>query len=379
MKLESIALENFRNYSKIEVNINSDLVLILGANASGKTNFLESIYFLSRLKSFRSPDQFLVKIGENYFKLAANVIARPDLIRPKQSHGEIAASSRQGGTPRDDQEKDLEVIVQVTPILKRSFKLNGQKIKRGLWQSFAAVLFIPTDLNLFSLGPLLRRRYLDDTLSQVSKNYAFDLVSLDHVLGQRKALLEKIALQQAQREELSFWNEQLITLTLSIGQERKCFLDFLNERLNSVYSQLSGFKNKFAVEYKTDAQGDLHKLIKEHEGAEVRSGQNLIGPHREDFVLNKDGLLNVYNSSRGELRSQILAIKFLQAEYLNSHDFKPIILLDDVFSELDEERRIKLLENLSGHQIFITTTEEHHLPEIKQAQKLKVENGQFLP
>ncbi|MBI4049201.1 MAG: DNA replication and repair protein RecF [Candidatus Doudnabacteria bacterium] len=349
MRLTSISLENFRNYKQISVDISSDLVLILGANASGKTNFLESIYFLSLLKSFRSPDQFLVKSGENYFRI------------------EVKAGMAE----------TFEVVVQTEPILKRAFKLDGQRIKRGLWKSFATVLFVPQDLNLFSFGPAPRRRYLDDTLSQISKNYSADLASLDHVLLQRKKLLEKIFANQARKEELAFWDEQLMTLTMSIGSERKGFLDFLNSRVNEAYKNLTGFQMDLQIEYKTYADSQLTARLREYQEAEIRLGQNLVGPHREDFLVKKQGQLNVYNSSRGELRAQILAIKLLQAEYLDQHDQPPVILLDDVFSELDEERRIKLLAHLSGHQIFITTTEEHHLPEIKNAQIFTVKDGKI--
>ena len=123
---------------------------------------------------------------------------------------------------------------------------------------------------------------------------------------------------------------------------------------------------------------ELLANLKIHEEAEIRSGKNLIGPHRDDFEIFKDGQLNLFNSSRGELRTQILALKLLQAEYLTQTGKKPLILLDDVFSELDEVRRTKLIESLTGHQIFITSTEEHHLPKIaNSAQILKVENNEI--
>lgn len=373
MRLTRLSLENFRNYQKTEVAINRDLVLILGQNATGKTNLLEAVYFLSQLKSFRSPDSFLAKSGEDHFRIIA--IAHPSPSSLRQAREGDPLSKRVTLWPKD---VTYEAVVQVNPALKRSFKINGQRVKRGVWKGFAVVLFIPNDLNLFSMGPGLRRRYLDDTLSQASKNYALDLMSLGHVLSQRKELLGQILEGKAQKEELSFWNEQLVALTLRLGQMRKNFLDFLEHNFHEVYKGLTGFDNKFEIEYKTYATEKIGEDLKSHEEAEIRSGQNLIGPHREDFLVKKNGNINLHNSSRGELRSQILAIKLLQAEYLDQHHLPPIVLLDDVFSELDELRRIKLLESLSGHQIFITTTEEHHLPEIKNAQILKVENGQLV-
>lgn len=353
MRLQSVELENFRNYKQIKVNTDSELVLILGENAAGKTNFLESIYFLSRLKSFRVSDNLLVKLQEDYFKI----------------------------TGKTDKQ-NLEVLVQVNPRAKRSFNIDKKKLSRVIWKAFKTVLFVPSDLNLFTLGPAIRRKLLNETLSQIDKTYAADLTSLDHVLKQRAALLDEIYKNRADISELTIWNEQLAQLAIRISNTRREFINFLDNRFNQLYQKLTGFKNKFEVIYKgldkETNQDKFLKILSNYQEAEVRSGQNLIGPHRDDFIISKDGELNIYNSSRGELREQILTIKLLQAKYLSDEKENPIILLDDVFSELDEARREKLLENLSGHQIFITSTEEHHLPKLSGDVKiLKVENNKI--
>ncbi len=348
MRLDKVYLENFRNYKKSEVELNSDLVLILGENAAGKTNFLESIYFLSRLKSFRAPDNLLVKNHEDFLNLKA-----------------------------DFGDNHFEAIIQINPVLKRQFKINELKTKRGYWNTYSVVLFVPNDLNLFSLGPILRRKFLDETLTQVDQSYGLDLESLDHILKQKSALLEQIYQNQAPVSDLDFWNEQLIPVAFRITNKRQVLVDFINQKLGGKNSQLTGFNSNFEFRYKrikARSEPELSASLKAHESAEIRSGKNLVGPHRDDFEIYKDDQLNVFNSSRGELRAQILALKLLQAEFLGQSKAKPIILLDDVFSELDEIRRTKLLENLSGHQIFITSTEEHHLPNIVQnSQILKVE------
>ncbi len=334
------------------MELNSDLVLILGENAAGKTNLLESIYFLSRLKSFRAPDNLLVKHQEDFFNL----------------------QGRFG-------ENKFESIVQIQPSLRRQFKINDQKTKRGFWNTFPVVLFVPNDLNLFQLGPILRRKFLDETLIQIDMAYSLDLESLDHILKQKAALLEQIYQNQAQSIDLEFWNQQLVPVAIRITNKRQEFVDFLNQQLTTQTNQLTGFDSNFELRYKrmeAKTEEELISSLKAHETAEIRSGKNLIGPHRDDFEIYKDGQLNLFNSSRGELRSQILALKLLQAQYLGEASKKPIILLDDVFSELDEIRRTKLIENLTGHQIFITSTEEHHLPKIVQdAQILKVVNNEI--
>ena len=352
MRLQNISLENFRNYSKVSIPTDADLVLILGENASGKTNFLESIYFLSRLKSFRAQDNLLVRNLEDYFSLS-------------------------GSTDNNH----YEAAVQINPAAKRQFKFNGQKINKTFWQSLTTVLFVPNDLNLVHLGPLLRRQFLDEVLTQTDQSYSLDLESLDHVLKQKSALLEQIFAGQADLAQLELWNQELAPLSIRITKKRQGLVDFFNEKLTYEINQLTGFQNQFNLTYKritAQSEPEMLEDLKIHAQAEIRSGQNLIGPQRDDFELQKDDQTNLFNSSRGELRSQILALKLLQAEYLDQSSLKPIILLDDVFSELDEMRRTKLLENLSGHQIFITSTEEHHLPKLaKEALILKVANNQI--
>jgi DNA replication and repair protein RecF len=354
MRLLTIILENFRNYKKTEVKVDSDLVLVLGGNASGKTNLLEAIYFLSHLKSFRSPDQFLVKAEEDFFTL-------------------------KGITGR----QKFEATVQINPSAKKLYKINDQKVKRNFWQAFKTVLFVPNDLNLFHLGPSPRRKFLDEILAQKDREYALALVTLDHILRQKSALLQALNQNQGDKTQLQLWNEQLAEASLTLCKLRASFLDYISDRFVKLNQQLTGFNQQFKIEYKTQiplmGKSEILDRINQNQEAEIRSQMNLVGPHRDDFLVFKDENLNVHNSSRGELRTQILALKLLQAEYLSDEKSKPVILLDDVFSELDETRRKMLLGNLVGYQIFITTTEEHHLPKLaKDALVLKVENNDII-
>ena len=352
MRLTKVSLENFRNYANVSIATDADLVLILGQNSSGKTNFLESVYYLSRLGSFRAPDVALVRRGADFFAV----------------RGQIG-------------EHEYEAMMQVSPKPARQCKTDGIKIKRSLWQMFRTVLFVPNDLNLFILGPIFRRKFLDETLSQQSSVYNLNLTSLEHVLKQRGALLQLLSRGEGSRTELEFWNQELARVAIAIRKDRRAFVDFLNAKFQPATVQLTGFDYECQIQFTTFANiADEAEFLAELgrlEEAEIRSNKNLLGPHRDDFIVNKDGELNIYNSSRGELRVQILALKLLQAEYLSDENQKPIILLDDVFSELDELRRAKLIESLGGHQIFITSTEEHHLPKLKkETLVLTVADGQ---
>lgn len=345
MRLTSVYLENFRNYKRMEVDTDNDLVLVVGDNASGKTNFIESIYFLAYLKSFRAPDDLLVNTQEDYFKIV--------------------------GVSEDYK---MEAAVQVKPGMRRQFKIDDQKISRIHWNTFRAVLFVPNDLNLFIMGPGARRKYLNETLSQIDPAYASDVVSLEHVLKQRSALLSEIASYKATRDQLDYWDLQLADISIRVSKVRRDFLNYVGDKFDETYSRLTELPAEFRYEYKgipaEYTQDTFLGRLREYQDAEVRSGQNLFGPHRDDFNIYKNNELNIYNSSRGELRAQILAIKLLQAEYLTVGKDKPIILLDDVFSELDETRREMLLKSLVGHQIFITTTDDPNVLKINPSAKI---------
>ena len=336
MRIDHITLENFRNYKKTEVDLRSDLILIVGENASGKTNFLESIYFLSKLKSFRAPDNMLVNHVEDYFRI-------------------------KGQVENEKEREVLEVVVQKNPITRRGFKVNDQKVKRISWNTFKTVLFVPNDLNMFTLGPEARRKFLNEVLAEKEELYSLDLASMDHILKQRSALLEKIGDYTATPFELEFWNQQLAQVAVRVSRARRNFLDYISDKFGQTYHNLTGFGSEFEVAYK-GLDRDINEqrfvqILKDHLEAEIRSGMNLIGPHRDDFTITKDGIQNVHNSSRGELREQILALKILQAEYITTGSNRPIMLLDDVFSELDSVRSELLLNNFSEHQVFITSTE----------------------
>ncbi len=354
MRLKSVYLENYRNYKRLEVDTDNDLVVIVGNNASGKTNFIEGIYFLAYLKSFRAPDNLLVNTQEDYFKIVGFA-----------------------------DEKKLEAVVQVNPVLRRGYKIDDQKVKRLHWRTFKAVLFIPNDLNLFILGPSARRKYLDETLGQFDPAYAADISGLEHVLKQRAALLKSILSGEAARDQLDFWDIQLAEISVRLSHVRRDFLTYMDDRFTEMYDKLTGIPARFKVEYKgipEEFDQDLFlSRLREYQDAEVRSTQNLFGPHRDDFSIYKDGELNIYNSSRGELRAQILAMKLLQASYLTIGEEKPLILLDDVFSELDETRRERLLNSLEGHQIFITTTDAYSTEKITpHARIFRTEENQLV-
>lgn len=346
MKIKSIVIKNFRNYPSLDIDINSDVVVLTGPNAVGKTNLLESVYFASLFKSFRDDTEFI------FLKDSANL--------------ELKMLVEKGG-----QAYTLEVFLEKREKIYANFLIDGAKKKRRDAQGFiSVVIFDPTDVDLFSKTPEARRKYLNMVLSQKRLEYLDALGNYKKVLFQKNRLLQDIKNGRGNRDELESWNEQLVNFGSLIIYERKKLVNFLNNSIADIYSSISGFHRPVEV-FLDSLPGDSFEEVAENFRLKLASvgqkeqmvGMCLVGPHRDDFFLKSDGLYLSPFSSRGELRSQILALKILELEYLSKEGEKPILLLDDVLSELDDTRRTFLLKYLQGKfQTFITTTHPLEMP-----------------
>ncbi len=340
MKITNLQIKNFRNYPSLDLPITSDMVVLSGPNAVGKTNLMESIYFGSLFKSFRDDADFIFLQGSN--------------------NAEIKVEIERGG-----QEHLLEVFLEKRERIFANFKIDGVKKKRKDAQGYVrVVIFEPTDVDLFTQQPEARRKYLNMVLSQKTMDYGDNLANYKKVLSQKNRLLQDIKAGQATSEALSSWNEQLVDIGSQIIMERKAFIKFLNQNISEVYAGISQFHRTIEVVYETlpgdtleEIQEGFKSALEKLQPREIAAGTSLIGPHRDDFDLQSEGIYLVSFSSRGEQRSQVLALKILELEYLSTEDDKPILLLDDVLSELDDTRRTFLLKYLQGKfQTFITTT-----------------------
>lgn len=340
MRIKSIVIKNFRNYPNLDIDITSDVVVLTGPNAVGKTNLLESVYFASLFKSFRDDTEFI------FLKDSANL--------------EIKMLVEKTG-----QVNSFEVFLEKREKIYANFLIDGVRKKRREAQGFiSVVIFDPTDVDLFSKTPEARRKYLNMVLSQKRLDYLEALGNYKRVLFQKNRLLQDIKLGRGDREELDTWNDQLVNLGSLIIYERKKFINFLNNSIAEIYSSISGFHRPVEVVLESLA-GDSFEEVAENFRLKLAAvgpkeqlvGASLAGPHRDDFFLKSEGLFLSPFSSRGELRSQILALKILELEYLSKDGEQPILLLDDVLSELDDTRRTFLLKYLQGKfQTFITTT-----------------------
>lgn len=343
MKITNLQIKNFRNYPGLDLAITSDMVVLSGPNAVGKTNLLESVYFGSLFKSFRDDAEFMFLQGTNQAEVKINL-------------------------ERNGQEHLIEVFLEKRDRIFANFKIDGVKKKRKEAQGYLnVVIFEPTDVDLFTQQPEARRKYLNMVLSQKSFEYLDNITRYKKVLTQKNRLLQDIRAGRAGQDAfgtLQSWNEQLVDIGSQIILERKTFINFLNQNISEVYAGISQFQRTIEVIYETIPGDTLEEIQAEFSSAlerlgkrEAQAGTSLIGPHRDDFDLKSEGLYLVSFSSRGEQRSQVLALKILELEYLSKGEDTPILLLDDVLSELDDTRRTFLLKYLQGKfQTFITTT-----------------------
>jgi len=346
MKVKNIHIKNFRNYPELEIEINNDVVVLNGPNAVGKTNLLESIYFASLFKSFRDDNEFI--------------------FLKDSSSSEISVVVEQDG-----EEKQLQIFLEKRDKIYANFTLDGVKKKRKEAQGFIkVVIFDPTDVDMFTKTPEYRRKYLNMVLAQKDLKYLDSLTQYKKVLFQKNKLLQDIKQGRGTGNGLESWNEQLITLGSYIVFQRKQFIKYLNNNVSEVYTNISGFHRPVEVNFESvggetleDITASLQQQLQEYSAKEQVIGMAIVGPHRDDFFLKSEGLFLSPFSSRGELRSQVLSLKILELEYLSRGENKPILLLDDVLSELDETRRTYLLRYLQGKfQTFITTTHPLEMP-----------------
>ncbi len=364
MKLKHLQLENFRNYQahSYSFELEDECTILVGENGLGKTNFLESIYLLSLGKSFRTnhPEN-LIKWEEDFFRCKAEIIS-------------------------DGETTDLEVFYSHKPRRLKSFKKNNVKLKNSEYLgNLLTVLFHPEDLNMLYLSPSYRRKYLDIILSQTSKLYLDSLSKYNKVLKQRNKLLHHIRDSKVQGKniqtlllDLDAWDQQLNNLGSEITLSRLNLLNFLAKEIEEIYRKISDNNEELSIRYQSNILKNnvdsvknleekqkriqisaLYKArLKERRELDIMRAKSNIGPHRDDIEFKIDQKIISKSASRGEFRTLLLAIKLTEISYIKQKTSqKPLLLLDDVFSELDPKRQKHLLSSIQGCQTIITTTE----------------------
>ncbi len=310
------------------------VTLVVGPNASGKTNLLESLYVLASTKSFRAHDRDLVRHGHDHFRVVA-----------KSDETEFALGMSVAGG-----------IVEK--------KVTHDGAKRTLSAHVGAIqvtIFEPTDLELVAGPPEARRRYLDFVLCQTDGTYLKTLQQYRRVLKQRNALLDGYDVAQV-RQQIFTWDVAMAELATEIYRRRIALIELLNTLVPEQYSDIAGTGIDIRLDYLPSVGGDYSEsyleVLNANLGRDMAAGFTTIGPHREDFKVQfKNNDINAV-ASRGEVRTVVLAMKLSELVYAESQTgIKPIFLLDDVFSELDRDRRRYLLERVAGYQAIFTTTD----------------------
>ena len=330
MIIKSIKLTNFRNHTNYQLVCQDKTSLILGENGCGKTSVLEAIYILTRGKSFRATDPEIIKHGSDFYRIELEVMS-----------GETTIATYDG------KHKTFLVMDKKTKRLPKKHK-------------YPVILFLPSDLNLISHAPGRRRDYFDRIFSEFDENYATSLSKYEKALKQRNELLKNDFIKQ---DAVFSWNILLAKYGSSLFALRQKFIQEINSRLTITYRSIAENNDEVQILYKTeiDSQSENNYLYQLERNFEKDHylGHTSFGIHRDDYVFEFNHKPADGSASRGETRSIILALKFIEAEliYQKLH-LKPLILLDDVFSELDPTRRHHLVENFKNHQVIITSVED---------------------
>lgn len=362
MYLKHLNILNYKNISQVELPFCDGINCFVGPNGAGKTNLLDAIYYLSFCKSyFNSIDSQNICHSEEFFVI-------------------------QGGFDRND--SDEHVYVALKRNQKKQFKRNKKEYSRlsehiGL---LPLVMISPSDERLIVEGSDQRRKYIDSVVSQYDKSYLEKIIRYNRALLQRNALIKKNnQLSKGLVAQLDVWDEQMCLLGKKIFEDRTAFIEQLVPVFRSFYEHISGGHEVVDIAYTSHFQkGDVLKMLRQNREKDMILGYTTKGIHKDDLQFLLSGQAVKKEGSQGQKKSFLIALKLAQYEFLSRFNgFGPILLLDDVFDKLDEERGNRLIQLVSQdrfRQIFITDTQKKRLGEIvdktgKENRFFEVEDG----
>ena len=334
MYVESIELENYRNYRNVKVEFGRNTNILYGNNAQGKTNILESIYMAATTKSHRgSKDRDIIRIGEDesHIRLFVN---KQDISHRIDMH--LRKNKNKG------------VAIDGIPI-RRAIELYGL---------LNVIFFSPEDLTIIKNGPAERRRFMDLELCQISRLYYQNLSSYNKILNQRNNLLKQIYYNKNLMDTLDVWNTQLVDSGVRIIKERRNFIEMMNEIIGDIHNRLTSGREKLEIIYECNVDEDsFEKALQEKLETDLRYSSTQSGPHRDDISFFINGIDARKYGSQGQQRTVALSLKMAEIKLVKKIiNDNPILLLDDVMSELDTSRRDALIEEIKDIQTIITCT-----------------------
>ena len=324
MIVKSLELNHFRNYTNLEIDFEAGTNILYGDNAQGKTNILEAIYLSGTTKSHKgSKDKEMIQFGED------------------ESHIRIFI---------EKQEKQFQIDMHLKKNRTKGIAIDQIPIKKAseLFGILNIVFFSPEDLNIIKNGPAERRRFMDLELCQLDKIYLSELAKYNKILNQRNKLLKDIYFRPDVKDTLPIWDMQLLEYGQKIIKSRRKFVSELNEIVTQIHSKISGGREEMILTYEPNVTEDLleQELIRVQE-KDLKLGQTTVGPHRDDMSFTIHGVDIRKFGSQGQQRTSALSLKLSEIELVKKViKDTPVLLLDDVLSELDSNRQNYLLNNM---------------------------------
>lgn len=365
MKLKSLRLLNFRNYCDLDMHFNPKLNIIVGQNGQGKTNILESIYFMSIGKSFRTNKD-------------------KEVVNFNNDKGYISIQFDKAGKT-----SNMEMLIGKSG---KAIKMNGismQKISE-LFGVFNCVIFSPEDIRMLKGGPSERRKFMDREISQISPVYYHNLSAYNKILFQRNNYLKN---KNIDDNLIGIYDDQMCEYASYIYSERKKFIRKLLEISRKKHSEIAGKEESFEIEYlnqmnigseeysKDDISSRLKMMLKKSRMEDVKRGNTKYGPHKDDIKVIVNSIDVRTYGSQGQQRTASISLKLSQLELIKRETGEyPVLLLDDVLSELDENRQKSLIDSLSEIQTFVTTAEDLHIKifEGYEMSIYRIKNGEMI-
>lgn len=334
MIIKSLELENFRNYDTLSMEFDSGTNILYGDNAQGKTNILEAIYLSATTKSHKgSRDKDIVNFAADEAHIRTYVI-------------------------KDGLENRVDMHLRKSK--SKGIAINGQKIKKAadLLGLLNVVFFSPEDLSIIKNGPAERRRFVDMELCQLDSFYLYNLNNYNKIVNQRNKLLKELFIRPELRDTLFIWDSQLVSYGSKVIERRKTFVSQLNEIIYGIHMKLSGGREELQIVYEPDVlMEDFEKKLEGCRERDIKTKQTSIGPHRDDFSFLAGDIDIRKFGSQGQQRTAALSLKLAEIELVKkiTKDV-PLLLLDDVLSELDSSRQNYLLNSIGDIQTIITCT-----------------------
>ncbi len=345
--IKKLKLKSYRNIDELELEFDPFVNIIYGDNAQGKTNIVEALDYLSNLKSFRNVEQEnLIKVNEKFATI--NAI--------------------------DDKNDSYNVVITKE---RRNMSINKTTIskKADFIGNIITITFSPENVDMFKDSPKIRRDFLDDSLSLIFPSYSTYLLNFDKYRVERNNTLKE---EKVDKVLIDTYDSLLSNYSKVIVNRRNEFIKSIKTNLNKYYQNLTNTKSNIDITYKSDFldidEKEIYELYKKNYEFDLERGQTLLGPHKDDIVLSLDNNDISVFGSQGQNRIAVISLKLATLDYIYEViNKKAIVILDDVLSELDEDKQNRLLNNLnSSYQLFITTTKDI---KIEKAKKIRIENG----